>query len=112
MMDDATKIDVKRGVDCIGVTCIFLCHDGNKRVLLHKRSVNCRDEHGRWDCGGGALEFGEEFERRCGGRFLKSIVPWLAKLRISPRIIFSENMRELRRIGSRSRLRFVSILQK
>lgn len=40
----------------------FLCHDGAKRLLLHQRSLNCRDEHGRWDCGAGALEFGEEFE--------------------------------------------------
>lgn len=62
MTDDATKIAVKRGVDCIGIACIFLCHDGSKRVLLHQRSVNCRDEQGRWDCGGGSLEFGEEFE--------------------------------------------------
>ena len=62
MTNDATKIAVKRGVDCIGVGCIFVCHDGQKRFVLHKRSVNCRDEHGRWDCGGGALEFGEEFE--------------------------------------------------
>ena len=62
MTDAAPKTAVERGVDCIGIACIFLCHDGNKRVLLHKRSANCRDEQGRWDCGGGALEFGEEFE--------------------------------------------------
>lgn len=62
MTDDATKTAVKRGVDCIGIGCIFMCHDGNGRVVLHKRSTNCRDEHGVWDCGGGALEFGEEWE--------------------------------------------------
>lgn len=62
MTDDATKSDVKRGVDCIGVGCIFICHDGTGRFVLHKRSNQCRDEHGRWDCGGGALEFGEDFE--------------------------------------------------
>jgi 8-oxo-dGTP diphosphatase len=62
MTDDATKIAVKRGVDCIGVTCIFLCHDGNGRVLLHKRSQHTRDEQGTWDCGAGALEFGENFQ--------------------------------------------------
>lgn len=61
MTDDATKVHVKRGVDCIGVGCIFVCHDGNNRVLLHKRSLQARDEQGRWDCGGGALEFGESF---------------------------------------------------
>ena len=55
-------MDLKRGVDYIGVTCVFFCHDGKGRVLLHKRSANCRDEHGRWDCGGGSMEFGETFE--------------------------------------------------
>lgn len=62
MTDDATKISVKRGVDCIGVAISFLLHDGNGRVLLHKRSQKCRDERGNWDTGGGALEFGETFE--------------------------------------------------
>ena len=54
------KIRMKVGVDYIGVTCVFFCHDGNGRLLMHKRSQNCRDEHGRWDCGAGALEFGED----------------------------------------------------
>lgn len=53
---------MKKGVDYIGVTCVFFCHDGRGSFLLHKRSGNCRDEVGRWDCGGGALEFGEDFE--------------------------------------------------
>jgi ADP-ribose pyrophosphatase YjhB (NUDIX family) len=42
-----------------GVSVIFLCHDGKGNYLLNKRSKNCRDEHGRWDCGGGGLEFGD-----------------------------------------------------
>lgn len=54
--------DLRRGVDHIGVTCVFFCHDGKGNFLLHKRSSNCRDEQGRWDNGGGALEFGEDFE--------------------------------------------------
>lgn len=53
---------MKRGVDYIGVTCVFFCHDGKGNFLLHKRSNNCRDEVGNWDCGGGALELGEDFE--------------------------------------------------
>jgi 8-oxo-dGTP diphosphatase len=52
-------VDLKRGVDYIGVTINFLVHDGKGNVLLQKRSRNCRDEQGRWDIGGGALEFGE-----------------------------------------------------
>lgn len=27
---------------------------------MHKRSNKCRDEHGRWDCGGGGLKFNEK----------------------------------------------------
>ncbi len=56
------KHDLKRGVDFVGVTCSFVCHDGKGRVLMHKRSKNCRDEHGRWDNGGGAHEFGHSLE--------------------------------------------------
>ena len=58
----STSADLRRGVDHIGVGCVFFCHDGQGNVLLHKRSVNCRDEQGRWDCGAGAMEFGESFE--------------------------------------------------
>ncbi len=65
MTNDLTKTSVKRGVDCIGVTVSFLCHDGKGKVLLHKRSANCRDEHGNWDGGGGALEFGEASFEEC-----------------------------------------------
>lgn len=53
---------MKKGVDYIGVTCVFFCHDGKRNFVLHKRSQNCRDEVGKWDCGAGALEFGEDFE--------------------------------------------------
>jgi 8-oxo-dGTP diphosphatase len=44
------------------VSCVFVCHDGNGRVLLARRSAGARDEPGVWDCGAGALEFGETFE--------------------------------------------------
>ena len=52
--------DMKKGVDFIGVTCVFFCHDGKGNVLMQKRSRYCRDEQGRWDCGAGSMEFGEE----------------------------------------------------
>ncbi|MBI4239609.1 NUDIX domain-containing protein [Candidatus Uhrbacteria bacterium] len=55
-------MDLRRGIDYIGVTCAFWCHDGNGRILMHKRGEQCRDEQGRWDCGGGSMEFGETFE--------------------------------------------------
>jgi ADP-ribose pyrophosphatase YjhB (NUDIX family) len=56
------QLDLKRGVDFIGITCVFYCHDGKGNLLMHKRSARCRDEVGRWDVGGGAMEFGETFE--------------------------------------------------
>ena len=56
------KVDLRRGIDYIGVTVNFLVHDGNGKILLHKRSKNCRDEQGKWDIGGGAVEFGETLD--------------------------------------------------
>ena len=57
------SFDLRKGVDCIGVTCVFLCHDGKGNFLMHKRSKNCRDEVGRWDTGSGSMEFGETPEQ-------------------------------------------------
>lgn len=50
---------MKKGEDYTGISVVYLCHDGRGKYLLAKRSVNCRDEHGMWDCGGGGLEFGD-----------------------------------------------------
>jgi 8-oxo-dGTP diphosphatase len=47
---------MKIGFDYIGITTPFYCTDGKGRILMHKRSTNCRDEHGRWDPGSGKLE--------------------------------------------------------
>lgn len=41
---------------------VFYCHDGQGNYLFHKRSEKCRDEHGCWDCGGGAVREGETLE--------------------------------------------------
>jgi 8-oxo-dGTP pyrophosphatase MutT (NUDIX family) len=43
------------------VSCVFVCHDGAGRILLARRGAGARDEPGAWDCGAGALEFGETF---------------------------------------------------
>jgi len=50
------------GFDYIGISTSFICHDGEGRFLLGKRSKNCRDEHGTWEFGGGKLEFGATLE--------------------------------------------------
>ena len=53
---------MKIGVDYIGISTPFYCHDGQGSFLLHKRSQNCRDNQGYWDVGGGKLEFGMNFK--------------------------------------------------
>ncbi len=50
---------MKKGFDYTGVSISYFCHDGKGNFLMAKRSNNCRDEHGRWDQGGGGLEFGD-----------------------------------------------------
>lgn len=50
---------MKVGVDFTGIVTPFYCNDSKGKLLLHKRSINCRDEHGAWDPGGGRLEFGQ-----------------------------------------------------
>jgi ADP-ribose pyrophosphatase YjhB (NUDIX family) len=52
--------NLKPGVDFIGISTPFYCNDGKGNFLLHKRSEKARDEHGRWDFGGGQLHLGEE----------------------------------------------------
>lgn len=56
-MDKLTK-----GVDYVGVTVVYFCHDGAGKFIMAKRSRHARDEQGRWDIGGGGLEFGESVE--------------------------------------------------
>lgn len=56
-------VKLKKGVDHVGLTVVFFCHDGEGNVVLQLRSKNCRDEHGRWDCGGGGVEHGDTFEK-------------------------------------------------
>lgn len=48
------------GIDCIGIGVCFYCHDGNGRFIMDKRGKNCRDEQGRWEIGGGMVEFGSD----------------------------------------------------
>lgn len=50
---------MRAGIDYIGISAVFYCHDGKGNFLLHQRSDKCRDEQGRWDFGGGQLRFGE-----------------------------------------------------
>lgn len=53
---------MKKGIDYIGNTVVFACHDGQGRYLLSKRTTQCRDEHGTWDPGGGGVELHDSIE--------------------------------------------------
>lgn len=53
---------MEKGIDYTGITISFYCHDGAGNYVMHRRNERCRDEHGRWDFGGGGLKFGETFE--------------------------------------------------
>jgi 8-oxo-dGTP pyrophosphatase MutT (NUDIX family) len=55
-------MELRKGIDHVGVTVVFLCHDGEGNYLLNKRNTNCRDEHGRWCPGGGGLELHDTVE--------------------------------------------------
>ncbi|MHA6765505.1 NUDIX domain-containing protein [Streptacidiphilus sp. PAMC 29251] len=52
----------ERALTAPTVSCVFVCHDGQGRILLARRSAGARDEPGAWDTGAGALEHGESFE--------------------------------------------------
>lgn len=53
---------MRKGEDYTGIAVVYYCHDGEGNVLMSKRNENCRDEHGRWDIGGGGVEFGAKIE--------------------------------------------------
>ncbi len=53
---------MKKGIDYVGVTVTFICHDGSGNFLMQLRGKNCRDEQGTWDVGGGGLELHDTVE--------------------------------------------------
>jgi 8-oxo-dGTP pyrophosphatase MutT (NUDIX family) len=53
---------MKKGEDYTGIAIVYFCHNGNGKFVMAKRSQSCRDEHGRWDIGGGGLEYGHTIE--------------------------------------------------
>ena len=53
---------MKRGVDYIGVGIGAVIFNEEGKIFLGKRGKKARNEAGKWECPGGALEFGESFE--------------------------------------------------
>jgi 8-oxo-dGTP diphosphatase len=51
-----------KGIDFIGVCVVYFCHDGKGRILMQKRGMKARDEHGNWDIGAGGVELGDSVE--------------------------------------------------
>jgi 8-oxo-dGTP diphosphatase len=51
-----------KGLDYPGISVTYACHDGAGNFVMHKRSNNCRDEHGLWDFGGGGIGLHEHIE--------------------------------------------------
>ncbi|MCA9330998.1 NUDIX hydrolase [Candidatus Saccharibacteria bacterium] len=56
------KTDLRRGVDHIGISAAAIIHDSRGKILLMQRGPKARDENGRWDIVGGAIEFGESID--------------------------------------------------
>lgn len=53
---------MKIGKDCIGVFVTAVLHDGAGNFLMAKRGGESRDNHGKWDFGGGTVEYGESIQ--------------------------------------------------
>ncbi len=51
-----------KGVEYIGTCVSFFVHDGKGNFVMSKRGQNARDEQGRWDIGGGGIDFGKTVE--------------------------------------------------
>lgn len=50
------------GKEYIGISVCYFCHDGKGNILMQRRGKAARDEHGNWDIGAGAIEFGDGAE--------------------------------------------------
>ncbi len=52
-----------KGIDCIGISVVTMCHDGHGRYLMEYRSPNCRDEQNTWSpVGSGGVDVHESLE--------------------------------------------------
>lgn len=67
------NMNLRRGIDHIGVSATALIHDGKGNLLLQKRGQQARDERGRWDLCGGAIELGDTIEETIRKEMLEEL---------------------------------------
>lgn len=67
------KTDRRRGIDHIGVGVCMVVHDGQGNFLMMQRGPQARDEQGKWDICGGAIEFGELVENAVKREIMEEI---------------------------------------
>ncbi len=48
---------MQEGIDYVGVSVVYICHDKDGNIIFSKRGQNSKDEQGTWDTGGGRVEF-------------------------------------------------------
>jgi 8-oxo-dGTP pyrophosphatase MutT (NUDIX family) len=51
-----------KGVNFVGISVVYFCHDGKGNFVMAKRGQNARDEQGMWDIGAGGLEYEDSVE--------------------------------------------------
>lgn len=69
----ANNLYSRRGIDHIGVSACGVIHDGKGKILMMKRGDHARDEQGRWDICGGAIEFGESIDEALRRELLEEL---------------------------------------
>ena len=60
--ENRKQTDMKAGVDYIGVGVGALIFDDQGKILMSLRGPKARNEAGKWEVPGGAVEYGETFE--------------------------------------------------
>lgn len=53
---------MEKGIDYIGVGIGAVIINEQGQIFLAKRGEEARNEKGKWECPGGAMDFGESFE--------------------------------------------------
>jgi 8-oxo-dGTP pyrophosphatase MutT (NUDIX family) len=53
----------QQGIKYVGVAIVYFCHDNKGNFVMAKRSKKARDENGKWDIGGGGLDFDLSVEK-------------------------------------------------